>query len=183
MATPELHGDRENCRALVVRAVRRRRGVLIGGRLRLAIALRLPMFVRLRLSIFRRGQTGAAVAVARGTGSADARDRYRRKQDQKQQSETDSHDFLVHKILSMAPRGREGARTYLLAYLSARKKNVLNRFGSSDRNGTCAGESCAEARLIIGVDGGLYSFEHFCAVAGLPLQRVPNGTDAVPGVF
>ena len=45
----------------------------------------------------------------------------------------------------MAPRGREGAPTYV----------------SAPRTGTCAGKSCAEARLLIRRGEGLYSFEHF----------------------
>jgi hypothetical protein len=147
-----MYGDRENCGALTVRGVGRRGAVLVGGRWRVAIALRLPVFLRLRPSIFRRGESGATVAATRGARSAEARDRYRRKQDQKQQSETDSHDFRLHKTLSMAPRGG-GAPTYL----------------SARRNGTFAGESCAEPRLVIGGDGGLYSFEHFCVRAGLAL--------------
>jgi hypothetical protein len=50
----------------------------------------------------------------------------------------------------MAPRGREGA-----VPTDEKIRQPLSR------NGTCAGESCAEARLVIGGDGGLYSFAHF----------------------
>jgi hypothetical protein len=140
--TPKAVFDRENCGALAVRDVRRRGDVLIGGRLRVAVALCLPMFVRLGLSVFRRRQPGATVAVARRAGIAEARDRRGRKQDQKQQSETDSHNFRLHKILSMASRGREGAPTYLLPWSQI---------------------SCGEG-------GRLYSFGHFHIVVCSPLN-------------
>src|SRR5580658_3329551 len=132
-----MHSDTENFGALVLRGVGRRGTVLIGGRWRVAIALRRPMLVRLRLRIFRRGESGATVTAAWGAGSAEARDRHRRKQDQKQQSETDSHDFRLHKILSIAPRGREGAPTIC----RCEKKCPEKIRQPLSRKGTCAGEA------------------------------------------